>query len=128
MLENRFYKVAERGGSYVVAVMYNPITEETNTVCARDYDYADGSRDNDEYYYMPIDEEARRAYEHHLGAVLEGDVLEVVKGRTLPHGFRGTVRKVCDFTDRYGRYVATYAYFVEGGKINVANCKVVEAN
>ena len=128
MLENRFYKVAENGSTYISATLFNPVTNEYKHVCTRDYDYADGSRDNDELYYMPIDEEARRAHLHFQGFILEGDVVEVVKGRTLPHGFIGTVRKICDFKDRYGRWVATYAYFAEGGKINVDNCKLVEAH
>ena len=127
MLENKFYKVAHNGGTYVTATLFNPVTKESKTFCVRDYDYADCSRDNDEYYYMEINEEARRAWWHNNGIILEGDVVEVVKGRTFAHGFKGTVRKLCDFKDRYGRWVATYAYFEEGGKINVANCKLVEA-
>ena len=125
MLENRFYKVSHQGGSYVTATLFNPVTKEYKTICVRDYDYSDGSRDNDEYYYMEIDEEARREWLHFNNIICEGDVIEVVKGRTLPHGFRGTVRNLYDYKDRYGRYLATYAYFEEGGKINVSNCKLV---
>lgn len=126
MLENKFYKVNQSGATYISALFFNPVTGETYTKCVRDYDYADCSRDNDELYYMPIDEEAQRAWFHKCGDILVGDVVEVVKGRTLAHGFIGTVRKVCDFTDRYGRYVATYLYFEEGGKINANNCKIIK--
>jgi len=126
MLENKFYKVSHEGGTFVTATFYNPVTNEVNSCCVRDYDYADGSHDNDELYYMEINEEARRAFLHSRGIILEGDTVRVVKGRTIEHGFIGTVRKICDFNDRYGRWVATYAYFVEGGKINVANCELVK--
>ena len=51
-----FFKVAENGGTYVTGVFYNPTTGEVKHELLRDYDYADGSRDNDELYYMPIDE------------------------------------------------------------------------
>ena len=54
MLENKFYKVRQEGGSYVVATLYNPITKESKTICVRDYDYFDCSRDNDKIYYMDI--------------------------------------------------------------------------
>jgi hypothetical protein len=126
MLENKFYKVAQGGYSFITATYFNPVTKEYKSVVARDYDYADCSRDNDEVYYEEINEEARRAWLHFNGEILVGDTIEVIKGRTLPHGFIGTVRKVCDFKDRYGRYVATYAYFEEGGKINIDNCKLVK--
>ena len=56
-----FYKVAQSGGSFVVAILFDPETKETKDVVARDYDYADCSRDNDEVYYMPINEEAKKA-------------------------------------------------------------------
>ena len=36
MLENKFYKVNQTGGSYVVALFANPITWESYTVCVRD--------------------------------------------------------------------------------------------
>ena len=45
-----FFKVKQSGGSYVVAVFYNPYTGETRSECVRDYDYGDCSRDNDELY------------------------------------------------------------------------------
>lgn len=126
MLENKFYKVNQSGGTYITATFYNPITGETKTQCVRDYDYSDCSRDNDELYYMDIDEDARTEYLHSLGVILVGDVIEVIKGRTIPHGYIGTVVNKRDYKDRYGRYIATYIYFEDGQKINVDNCKRIE--
>ena len=125
MLENRFYKVAQEGGSYVIGYFFNPITGEGKTCCVRDYDYDDCSRDNDELYYMPIDQEVRKIWLHNGGNILEGDRARVVKGRTIEHGFIGTVEKIKDYYDKYHRYVATYIYFDDGRKINMANCELV---
>ena len=122
-----FYKVEESGGTYVSGTFYNPETGEERHSCLRDYDYADCSRDNDDLYYMPIDEDVRRVWLHSKGIILEGDIAEVVKGRTLEHGFCGTVKSIKDYKDRYGRWVATYLYFEEGGKINIDNCVLKEA-
>ena len=124
MFENKFYKVAQSGGSYVTADFYNPVTGEHKHVCVRDYDYADCSRDNDELYYMPIDHDAQIAWEHANGNIVIGDKVQVIKGRTFPHGYVGVVRAIYPFVDRYGRYIADYVYFVEGGKINMNNVKL----
>lgn len=122
---NGFYKVAQDGGSYVVATFYNPVTNETFTKCVRDYDYADCSRDNDELYYMDIDNEARTKWLHSKGIILVGDVVEVVKGRKIPVG---TVVRVVDkkpCKDRYGRTQAMYLYFDNGTRTNEDNCKLL---
>lgn len=124
-MENKFYKVAEEGGTFVTGEFYNPITGEHRHEVLRDYDYADCSRDNDELYYMPIDEEVRHIWLNSRGIICEGDTVRVVKGRTLPHGLTATVKCKRDYTDKYGRWFATYLYFEDGRKINEANCKLI---
>lgn len=122
---NGFYKVAQDGGTYVVATFYNPATNESITKCVRDYDYADCSRDNDELYYMDIDNEARTKWLHSKGVILVGDVVEVVKGRKIPVG---TVARVTDkkpYKDRYGRTQAIYLYLDNGMRTNEDNCKLM---
>lgn len=59
-MENGFYKVAQTGGTYVVATFYNPETGDMKSKCVRDYDYSDCSRDDDELYYMEINEDVRK--------------------------------------------------------------------
>lgn len=125
MLENKFYKVNQTGGSYVVALFVNPITWQTYTVCVRDYDYSDCSRDNDELYYMPIDEEAANAWRKHIGIVEAGDTVKVVKGRKAPLGTVAKVTRVYDYKDRYGRVVAVYAVLDNGMKTSVYNCEII---
>lgn len=122
MLEKGFYKIAQSGGSYVVATFYNLDTKEVKTNGVRDYDYSDCSRDDDELYYMPINEDVKRVYLHDNGCILVGDMAKVVKGRTIEHGYIGKVVNRREYTDKYGRWLADYIYFEDGRKINVANC------
>ena len=124
---NRFYKVEQSGGSYVTATLFNPVTLEEKGILVRDYDYADGSRDNDEWYCTPIDQAAQRLWKHHHGFILEGDLVEVVKGRKLPKGLRGRVEAIKPIYDRYGRWVADYIYLEDGNRTNYNNCKLLEA-
>lgn len=121
-----FKKVAETGGTYVVATFFNPETKETLTKCVRDYDNSDGSRDDDELYSMPIDEQTRRAYLHHLGNILVGDKVRVIKGRKLKLGTVAHVRECKQVKDRYGRWVADYVVLDTGESTNAENCEVIE--
>lgn len=125
-MENKFYKVGQAGGTFIVAYFYNPVTQETRSECVRDYDYYDCSRDNDELYYMPIDEEAAELYRKHCGIIAAGDVVRVVKGRKVPIGTVAKVLRVYDFNDRYGRAVARYAVLDNGMKTSVYNCEIVD--
>ena len=117
-----FYKVEQHGGFYVSAVFFNPVTKEEYSVCVRDYDYMDCSRDDDELYYMDINQDVEKVWKHHNGEILVGDKVVVVKGRKIPHGTVGTVKYIRPYYDCYHRWVADYAYFAEGGKTNVQNC------
>lgn len=120
-----FHKVAHEGGCFVTGTFYNPETGETVTGCIRDYDYADGSRDNDELYYLPIDEVARVLWLHSRGIVLTGDTVRVVKGRKVPLGTVGTVESIRPYYDRYRRHVADYVYFTDGQRTNINNVELI---
>lgn len=117
-----FFKVAQEGGCYVSATFYNPTTKETISGCVRDYDYSDCSRDNDELYYMPINEEVKAQWLHDRGIILEGDTVKVVKGRKVPVGTVAKVVAKKPYKDRYGRTQAIYLYFDNGMKTNEDNC------
>lgn len=121
-----FFKVAESGGCFVTNTFYNPTTGETVSGCVRDYDYSDGSRDIDELYYLPIDEANRVKWLHSLGQILTGDVVQVVKGRKVPHGTTGKVNKIYPYYDKYGRKVADYVCIEGGYRTNVNNCVLLE--
>ena len=125
MLKEGYFKVAESGGTFVVGTFFNPVTKDSYTEVLRDYDYADGSRDNDELYYMEINEEARRAWKHCNGQILEGDMVMVCKGRKVPIGTHGIVKRIVPYKDRYGRIQAYYAYLDNDIKVNVDNCILV---
>ncbi len=124
-INNDFYKVEQHGGTYITATFYNPDTKETKITRVRDYDYDDCSRDNDELYYMPIDEEVRTIWLHDNGKILVGDVVKVVKGRTIEHGYTGKVKDIKPYNDKYGRWLADYICFEDGRKINIDNCILV---
>lgn len=119
-----FFKVAQSGGSYVTATLYNPTTGEDKIVTVRDYDYADCSRDNDEVYNTPINDEVRRVWLHKGGHILVGDTVEVVKGRKVKVGTIAIVKEIRPYYDRYGRWVADYLYFTDGQRTNINNCKM----
>lgn len=121
-----FKKIGHNGGSFVTGFFYNPVTHETRTEVLRDYDYADGSRDNDDLYYMEEDEEARKAYEHHMGFVLVGDLIEVYKGRKVPIGTKAKIVKIEPWYDANHRWKADYAILDNGMRTNVNNCRLVE--
>lgn len=117
-----FYKVFQSGGSYVTADFFNPVTKEEYSVCVRDYDYSDCSHDDDELYHMEINQEVADIWAHYNGQILVGDKVRVVKGRKIPHGTVATVKAIYPYYDCYHRWIADYAYFVEGGKTNIQNC------
>lgn len=120
-----FYKVAQSGGSYVVATFYNPNTGEERTKRVRDYDYGDGSRDDDELYYMEIDEEVRKIWLHKNGVILPGDRVKVVKGRKIPKGTEAVVERFFDWKDQYGRVQTRYVIFTDGRKTSVSNLVLI---
>lgn len=124
-MENKFYKVEQSGGTFVTGTFFNPVTKEEKREVLRDYDYADCSRDNDELYFLPIDKEVQKVWMHHHGQIVAGDTVEVVKGRKLPIGYKGIVKEIKPFRDKYGRTQCHYAYFTDGSKTNIDNCKLI---
>lgn len=119
-----YYKVKQEGGSYVVATIFNPETGDEKTMCVRDYDYSDCSRDNDEIYEMPINENARKAWMHKHGAILKGDRIRVFKGRKVKVGTIATVTDIKPYKDMYGRVLTMYAYLDTGERTSIANCEL----
>lgn len=124
MLENKFYKVSHNGGLFVTGMLFNPVTKESESVVLADFD--------DErigvcspWYDAPIDADAVRAWNRHLGIISVGDTVEVVKGRKIPHGTVATVARIYDWRDCYGRVQTTYAVFEDGRKTSVYNCRIV---
>lgn len=117
-------KIAQDGGTFVTGKFWNSQLKEAVCLVLRDYEY-NGERDNDYLYYMQVDPEAIRDYKRFKGIVQDGDTVKVIKGRTLPKGFTGTVKEIYPVNDRYGRLVAYYARFTTGEKINVANVEIV---
>ena len=125
MIREGFKKVSQSGSIFVTALFFNPDTKEYYSKCVRDYDYADGSRDDDEAYYMPIDRDAEKEWLKFIGIVSIGDTVKVVKGRKVPIGTVATVVDIRDWKDCYGRVQSTYAYLDNGMKTSVYNCEII---
>lgn len=121
-----YFKVSQDGGIFITATFYNPLTGKELTTCVRDYDYADGRRDNDDLYYLPIDENARKQWKHKRGEILVNDTIEIYKGRKYPAGTTGVVIDIKPFYDRYNRFICNYLYLDNGMKVNADNCKLME--
>lgn len=121
-----YYKVAESCGTLVTNIFYNPITKDVKHISVRDYDYYDKSRDNDDLYYMPIDEAARILYKHNRGEILPGDNIQIIKGRKYKHGTTGKVKQIKPFYDKYNRFICNYLYLESGEKVSADNCILLE--
>ena len=122
-----YRKVSHSGGTYVVGGFYNPATKDYQTRLIRDYDYADCSRDDDELYYMDIDEDMVRQMKHDQGMILEGDMVVVHKGRNVRVGTIGYVTSIHPWKDKYGR-VQCYKVTLSGGeRTYLHNVKLLEA-
>lgn len=129
MLLQGFYKIRHNGGTFVTGLFFNPFTLETGTKVLRDYDYSDGSRDNDSLYYMPINYEVEKIFAHLLGWLFKGDLVEVFKGRKVPKGTTGTITGFRYWKDCYGRIQTTYALIHtstgEDVKTSITNCRLL---
>ena len=124
-MENKYYKVSHEGNSFITGYFYNPITKEGKRIVLRDYDYEDCNRDNDELYYMPINEEVRTIWLHDNGIIQTGDTVKVVKGRKVPIGTIAKVVSLTKYKDRYGRFQCIYANLDNGQRTNVYNCELL---
>lgn len=124
---NGFYKVAENNGGVCVCTFFNPDTMEHFSKIVWDIDN-DRLLDDEEIQvlrFLPINETVKKIYMHHKDIILEGDTVEVFKGRKIPIGYTGIVKSIKPFYDRYGRWQADYIYFADGQKTNYNNCKLV---
>lgn len=124
-MENKYYKVSHEGSTFVTGYFYNPITKESKRLVLRDYDYDDCNRDNDELYYMPINEEVRKIWLHDNGVIQIGDTVKVVKGRKIAIGTIAKVVSFSEWKDRYGKAQCTYVNLDNGQRTNVCNCELL---
>lgn len=121
-----YYKVELTGGSLISAIFFNPATKEIKHIIVRDYDYEKDVKDNDELYFLPIDESARREYLHYNGIICIDDQIEIYKGRKYPAGTTGRVTKIKPYYDRYNRFICNYLYLDNGCKVSADNCRLME--
>lgn len=124
---NGFYKVAESGLGVCSCTFFNPETKERFSEIVWDIDNDRLLEDKEIQIlrFLPIDEAVRREYMHQNGVILVGDTMEVFKGRKLPKGYKGVVKEIKPFYDKYHRWQANYIYFEDGQRTNQNNCKLV---
>jgi hypothetical protein len=124
-----FYKVAtENFATQSTATFFNPYTGEYFHYKTRDIsdERYEGNAMMEELGEIPINEKAQWCWRRSNAVVQEGDTVQVVKGRTLPHGLKAKVKTVRDYKNDYGDVIATYAYLDNGEKISVKNVKILE--
>ena len=98
-------------------------------ICWEGYEvlFSDGSRkltDTQPTAEEMATEEEKKAFYQSLGALFVGDVVEVVKGRTIPKGTRKTISRFFDYKISYNQHIQ-YVVFTDGSKINIDNIKGV---
>ena len=124
---NGFYKVNEDNGGVCVGTFYNPTTKEFFTKIIWDID--DVRLEDDDYIqilrYLPLNNDVRKKWLHNNGIIQEGDEVEVVNGRKVPHGIKAIVTTIKPYYDCYHRWQCDYAYLDNGMKTNINNCKMV---
>lgn len=123
-----YFKVKQSRGSLVTATFYNPETCDEISEAMRDYDYSDCSRDNDDLYYMKVDERVSRLWRHRNGEILVNDIARVAKGHKLPIGKTGRVKEIKPIYNKYHRFVCSYIYFEDGSRTDYANCVLEQAS
>ena len=126
-LQNRFYKVNERGGSYVTATFFNPITKESFERVVYDYDDVRVEMDAGVLYSMSIDDEVRSMWLHHRGIIQVGDLVQINRGRKFK-GEQKRVKKEFTFIvdGTYGHGDVEYLVFEDGTKVAKHNCDLVK--
>jgi hypothetical protein len=122
---NRFFKVNEAGFSVTEATFFNPVTGESFSKIVWDADNPQVERENAELYKIPLNDEVRHLWLNHNGIICKGDTVEVFKGRKVPVGTVAVVTDIRPFCDRYGRVQCRYAYFSNGMRTNIDNCRLV---
>ena len=125
-MEDGWRKVSERGSSLIVSELFNVVTGEEASVVTRDYEreWVDEA-EAPEWYAVPIDHDARRAWCRKNFVITDGSRVMVVKGRKVEPGYAGVVSEIRKVRDRYGRYVADYVVFADGKATNIDNVVLV---
>ena len=133
-----YKKIEHDGGTIVTVKLWNSNTKTIITIKVDDLEYeyhyfmacAPYKADVlEKLRYMPIDEAALLNFKKYNGLPYVGGKFVVTKGRKYPKGTIGTIDKLYDYTDNYGRWLALYALATgsSGGaiKINTANIKML---
>ena len=137
MLEKlkEYSKIKEGSGSLSTHYFYNAKTKHLLHIITDDkeYGYREGLTSQeftweelDLIEKTPINKEALKIYNFDNNIIMEGQLVEVVKGRKMPIGYKGIIKKIYPYKDRYGRVQIYTAYFEDGQKTNIDNLKILK--
>lgn len=122
-----FYKVDEVGGTYVVATLWNPLTDEIIRTCIYNGDYSEEAYayPDEEAYNMPMaNEEIITKWKHRNGIILVNDFVKIVKGRKMVGEIKKVVKEFSyKIKEVYHCYV-DYLVFEDGTKVIKDNCEL----
>lgn len=124
-----YYCVGTDGFSLSYATYFNPETKDKFTKLVWDIDDPRVENEPEVQILRALpyaDSAVMRAYNHFIGKIQVGDLVEVYKGRKIPKGYRGEVVKIWTWHDQYHRPQTTYVVFPDGQKTNIANCRLVD--
>lgn len=120
---SNWYKIEQFGSTTVVAIFFNVVTKEERLLIVKDI-FSDNERLK-KYYEMPISEEAVIEWKHSKGVLLQGDVVEVVRGRKVPKGIRCTITDTYPIYNKYDKQIGTYVVLDNYWHTNIKNVQLV---
>lgn len=129
-----YKKIHESYGSLRKVTMYNTTTRDKKCIITDDMEYEyQGGHTSTEYtgielkklWDMHIDEDALLQYKKDNGIMHIGAKIEVIKGRKYPRGTTGTVIKLYDYKDKYGRFIAEYCITDNNLKVDTKNVQII---
>lgn len=123
-LEN-FYIISQSGFSMTTTLIFNIKTYERKAYITWDIDNAYYEEINKDVAKLPrATKQIKDLYEHHMGFIKIGDLVQVVKGRKL----KGECKRVANTFDyKISDYNSIpYLVFEDGTKVSEYNCKLIK--
>lgn len=130
-----YSKIKVSGGSLSAHYFYNANTKHFISIITDDQEYGyRGGLTSQEFTWeeldliekIEIDQEVLKIYNFDQNIIAEGQLVEVVKGRKMPIGYKGIIKKIYPYKDKYGRVQSYTAYFGDGNKTNIDNLKIIK--
>lgn len=122
---DNYFIVNTRGFSCTWTTIFNIVTHDIQTHMTWDIDNEWVENANIDIISLPnAPKEVKDLYEHLMGVIKVGDLVQIVSGRK----FKGEFKRVSKmFEYRINKYYSVpYLVFEDGTKVNEFNCKLVQ--